>query len=127
MKRGYHFIVVPVVLLILVAGCASVGGPSLSLPATPPPDPLIGHWGGPMGAMFLSVDAYSNGTAIWAVTESKMIGTMSIPATWEKNPNGSYTLTTYTPILITVAGDSMIIGGDEGNVSLARNFQFPQK
>ena len=127
MKRGYPFLVVPVVLLILVAGCASVGSSSITFPTPLPQDPIIGHWGGSTGAMFLSVDAYSNGTASWAVTESTMIGTMSIPATWEKNPNGSYTLTTYTPVLITVAGDSMIIGGDEGNVSITRNFRFTQK
>ena len=127
MKTGYYFIVASCIALILVAGCASVGSPASIIPTPQKQDPIIDHWAGPMGSMYLSLDVYSNGTADWAVTDSTMMGTMSVPVQWMKNSNSSYTVTTQPPNLITVSGDLMIIGGAGGNIILTRGLRFSPK
>jgi len=127
MKTGPYLIVASCIALVLVAGCASVGSSPVIIPAPPAQDPVVDHWAGPMGSMYLSLDVYSNGTADWAVTDSTMMGTMSVPVQWVKNSNSSYTITTQPPNLITVSGDSMIIGGTGGNISLTRGLRLSPK
>ncbi|MFA4859883.1 hypothetical protein [Methanoregula sp.] len=127
MKTGYYLILASCIALILVAGCASVGSSTAVIPTLPAQDPIVDHWAGPMGSMYLSLDVYSNGTADWAVTDSSMMGTMSVPVTWVKNSNSSYTVTTQPLNLITIAGDSMIIGGANGNISMVRGLRLNPK
>jgi hypothetical protein len=68
----------------------------------------------------MCLDANSNGTAIWTV-EKPLSGSMAIPIKWEKNPDGTYTLFTEYPNIVTISGNKMNM---PGNVILNRGFVY---
>ncbi|MDD1699742.1 MAG: hypothetical protein LUQ04_02995 [Methanoregula sp.] len=87
-------------------------------------DPIVGYWGGmieyDMGITIATLDAYSNGTALWSL-ENPLIGSFAIPVKWEKNPNGTYTIFTENPFIVTISGEKMDIGS---NNTLNRGFVY---
>jgi hypothetical protein len=114
--RGFAGLVIICIALIIVSGCM---GSSIGTA----PDPIVGHWGGLMGTMYISLDAYPNGTADWSAT-GIMIGTMSVPGKWVKNPNGTYTLFTQNPALITISDDQIVMGDPTANFTLLRGLTY---
>lgn len=110
----YNILAALIVGTVMMCGCMSMG-----------PDPIVGHWGAVPGNMgiYLSLDAYSNGTATWTAS-SMLVGSMSVLAKWEKNPNGTYTLFTEEPSLITISGNNLIMGNTTDNLTLMRDFTY---
>ena len=98
------------VAIMIAAGCTNI--------ATP--DPIVGHWGDMATVGYVSLDAYSNGTALWSI-DSLLFGSMATPVKWEKNQNGTYTIFTEYPFVVTISGDKMIAGG---NSTLTRGFVY---
>jgi len=113
----YLLFIVLLVAVVMIAGCTNT---SLGVP-----DPIVGHWGQifgyEVGGIYVSLDAYSNGTAVWS-RENPQFGSIVTPIKWEKNPNGTYTIFTEYPELVTISGDKMDIGG--GNYTLIRGFVY---
>jgi len=108
----YLLFIVLLVAVVITAGCTN----------TPirAPDPIVGHWGGEMVGIYVSLDAFSNGSALWTV-ENPLIGSMAYPVKWEKNPNGTYTIFTEYPFVVTISDDKMYRGG---NITLTRGFVY---
>lgn len=104
-----------VIVFILLSGCTSTGiGVSQ--------DPIVGHWGGIVEIGNMSLDAYPNNTAIWTIESS--LGSMVAPVRWEKNPNGTYTLFTKTPYILTISGDKITVGEPMFDLTMRRDFVY---
>ncbi|MEI7858039.1 MAG: hypothetical protein WCH85_11140 [Methanomicrobiales archaeon] len=117
MKKSIVFSLVFVcIAVILTAGCTSAG-------IQVAPDPIVGHWGGMADINYMSFDAYSNGTGTLLIS-NLMVGSMSTPVKWGKNPNGTYTMFTETPAILTISDDKLIIGDGEKNPPLLRGFTY---
>ncbi|MFA4878415.1 MAG: hypothetical protein WC586_13510 [Methanoregula sp.] len=107
------FGIITCIVLVMVSGCTS----AVTTPAVQnktPSDPVIGHWGGLMDTVYITLDVYPDGTATMAGTGS-MTGSQIVPASWTRNPNGTYTILTSNPGVATVDGNKMVIssGGDD--------------
>lgn len=104
-----------VTMLVLMCGCTSTGiGAS--------EDPIVGHWGGIVEIGYMSLDAYPNSTAIWTIESS--LGSIVASAKWEKNTNGTYTLFTETPYILTISGDKITVGDPIFDLTMRRDFVY---
>ena len=118
LKKKLHAIgifTVLIIVLVLMSGCTSteIGASQ---------DPIVGHWGGNVEIGNMSLDAYPNSTAIWTIESS--LGSMVAPVKWEKNPNGTYTLFTKTPYILTISGDKMTVGDPMFDITIRRDFVY---
>jgi hypothetical protein len=114
-KKVLIFLIFTSVALILVTGCTNA--------VTGTPDPITGHWGTMFLGNYMSLDVYDNGTGFYSA-ESLIIGKMGMPLTWEKNSNGTYTIITEQPQLAIISGNSLILGNETDNITLARGFTY---
>ena len=118
LKKKLHALgifTVLITVLVLMSGCTNteIGASQ---------DPIVGHWGGIVEIGYMSLDAYPNSSAIWTIESS--LGSMVAPVKWEKNPNGTYTLFTKTPYILTISGDKMTVGDPIFDLTMRRDFVY---
>jgi hypothetical protein len=111
-------LVLDIFLVIFTAGCTGVNSEKSS-------DPIIGHWNGmAFTDLPVELDTYSNGTAFFSL--DSFINEQVHPLTWEKNPNGTYTLNGNDESrLITMRDGALVIGNPDNGVILYRNLHKP--